>query len=386
MAALMTSFDWLGWTLLAMSGAGCLYLALATLALARHMRGARPAALSDAAVTILKPLYGAEPRLYDNLASFLRQDHDGPMQLLCGVHGPDDPAVAVVERLRRDHPAARIDLVIDTARHGANAKVGNLINMTAAIAHPVVVLSDSDIAVAPDYLARVLAALAQPGTGAVTCLYAGRGDAGFWSRMGAAQINYSYLPNLVFSATAGLVRPCMGSTIALTRDTLDRIGGFAAFADILADDYAIGDAVARLGLTVALPPMLVTHGCTDASARALARHELRWGATVRAVAPAGYAGSVVTYPLPLACLGAIIHPLAGAGLIVASLLLRAVMKRTIDRITGARPLPVWLLPLRDGTGFLIFLASLFIRRVDWRGARLTMTEKGRITADMESAP
>lgn len=336
------------------------------------------------AVTLLKPLHGDEPRLVDNLASFLDQYHGGPVQLLCGVQRADDPAIAAVEALRARHPDATIDLVVDPTVHGASGKISNLINMTVHAVHPIVILSDSDMIVAPDYLARILAALDVPGVGAVSCAFGGRGDAGFWSRLAAAGPSYQFLPGVVFAAATGLGRPCMGSTIALRRTTLDRIGGFAAFADILADDHAIGEAIHALGLRVAIPPMLVTHASVERGFGALWRHELRWGATVRGVVPAAYAGSIVGFPLPLALLGLPYWPAAGAVLATAALVVRLWIKRLVDRAAGVATAPAWLLPIRDCLSFAIFVASFFPRAVDWRGTRLGLDRGGRIVPGAES--
>ena len=375
----------LGWALLALAATGSLYTVGALIVFQRFFRlQPRPARRSDA-VTLLKPLHGAEPLLAANLASFLVQNHGGPIQLLCGVQRADDAAIAVVEALRAEHPSAVIDLVTDPTSHGANAKVSNLINMIAKAEHPTIILSDSDMAVTPDYLPRLLAALDQPGTGAVTCLYRGRGDAGFWSRLGAAGLSYQFLPGAVFGVALGLARPCMGSTIAMRRETLDLIGGFDRFADVLADDYAIGAAVEALGLKVVVPPMLVVHGSAERSFAELWRHELRWSATVRGVVPGAFAGSVFGMPFPLALLGMVLAPTHAIGALIAllSLLARMLIARVIDRQAGARTAPLWLLPVRDCLTLAIFVATFFTRSVDWRGQRLRMGADGLITADPE---
>ncbi|MBY8828118.1 bacteriohopanetetrol glucosamine biosynthesis glycosyltransferase HpnI [Hephaestia mangrovi] len=369
----------LGWMVLAVALAGCGYTLAAAWTLPRFFATSSLALGRREAVTLLKPLHGAEPRLAENLASFLDQAHEGPIQLLCGVQRADDPAIAAVEALRSHLPAARIDLVVDDTLHGASGKVANLINMSRHIAHPIVVMSDSDIAVAPDYLARVLGALDRPGVGAVSCLYRGRGDAGWWSRFGAMGLSYQFLPGAVFGVARGLGRPCMGSTIAFTGETLRAIGGFEALADVLADDYAIGEAVAALGLEVAIPPMLVTHASDDATLGALWRHELRWGATVRAVVPAAYALSAIALPLPFGLLGTIVHPAAGLAVVALTLALRALLAGRVDRIAGTRG-SVLLLPLRDLFSFAVFVASLFARSVEWRGRALTMEAGGRVSA------
>jgi ceramide glucosyltransferase len=383
---LMTIASILGWTLLAMAGLGILYMLAAAMILRRFFAGEPTPPRRTEAVTLLKPLHGAEPMLEANLASFLAQDHDGPIQLLCGVQRRDDPAIGAVERLKARHAGATIDLVIDPASHGASGKISNLVNMMGAAVHPVLILSDSDIAVRPDYLARILAALDAPDIGAVTCLYRGRGDAGFWSRLGAAGLSYQFLPGAVFGVAFGLAHPCMGSTIAMRRDVLDRIGGFARFADVLADDYAIGEAVQALGQRVAVSTMLVTHASAERSFGELWRHELRWAATVRGVVPAPYVGSVIGMPVPLALLGALMAPahMTGAVLFLASLAARAVVALAVDRQAGERTAPLRLLPARDCLSLAIFVASFFTRSVDWRGQRLRMGNDGRIAAEPEA--
>jgi ceramide glucosyltransferase len=375
----------LGWALLALATIGTLYMVATTISFWRFFGQAKAPPRRNDAVTLLKPLHGAQPRLADNLGSFLVQEHDGPVQMLCGVHRADDPAIQVIDSLRAAHADAAIDLVVDPAGHGANGKISNLINMAPRIKHPLLVLSDSDIAAAPDYLARILAALDAPGVGAVTCLYRGRGDAGFWSRLGAAGVSWQFLPGAVFGVSFGLAQPCMGSTIALRRETLDRLGGFDRFKDMLADDYEIGQAVRALGLTVAVPPMLVTHGSDETSLGALWRHELRWGATVRDVVPAAYAASVIGMPFPLAVLGTALAPAHLSGVVIAlmALLVRMVLAGNIDARAGERTAGLWLLPMRDCLTFVVFVASYFVRSVDWRGQRLKMEENGRIAADTE---
>ena len=373
-----------GWLLLLLSLAGTGYTVHATIAVHRFRRTPPPPPVPAAAVSLLKPLHGAEPQLLDDLASFLATSHAAPVQMVCGLQRPDDAAVAVVARLRDRRPDARIDLVVNPTRHGANAKVSNLLNMAPTIRHPVVILSDADIAVPADYLPGVIAALAQPGTGAVTCLYRGRGDAGFWSVLAAAAISYHFLPSVLVARAVGRHQPCLGSTIALTGETLAAAGGFAALADILADDAALGRHVQALGLDVALARPIVDHGCVETSLAALWRHELRWAATVRGVDPRGYAGLVLTYPLATALCALPLLPAAALAGAAAALVARLALVRAVDRLTGAPSASPALLPLRDLLSFAVFLAGFATRSVDWQGARLRMGEHGRIAAAPES--
>ncbi len=354
-------------------------LAAATLA-GRALGGRAPVGGPAPAVSVLKPLHGAEPRLAANLASFAAQDYAGPVEIICGVQRADDRAIATVTSLRAADP--RFALVIDRTRHGSNAKVGNLINMAPAARHDILVISDSDMAVAPDYLTRVTAALAEPGVGAVTLLYHGRGDAGAWSKLAAMGISHGFLPAVVTGLALRLAQPCLGSTIALTRDTLDRIGGFAAFADDLADDNAIGMAVRRLGMRVAVPAFSIAHGCSDAGFAALVRHELRWNVTIRRLDPAGFVGHGLVNPLPFALLALALG--GGALPLVAALLARLALALRIDSLTRSRAAPYWWLPARDLLSFGLFLATFATRSVDWRGARLEIDGAGRIAGGSEA--
>ena len=374
----MTPSDLIGYFFAALAVIGIAYQLIALAAVLRFF--ARPAQRggSSEAVTVLKPLHGAEPRLVDNLASFLEQDYAGPVQMVCGVGEPEDSAMTAVAALRDAHPQADIALSTGPRWPGANAKIGNVVAMLPHARHDILVLSDSDMAVHRDYLATLLGALEQPGIGAVTCLYAGRGDAGIWSRISATAMSATGLPNMVMALATSIAQPCLGSTIAIRRETLAAIGGFERFADVLADDYAIGEAVAALGLKVAVPPMVLTHACAHRNLAELWHQHLRWSATIRGVAPLRHAGSGVTHALAFALLACPFVPLYGAILAAAALTVRGLMARTVDRIAGVQSKFIYLLPLADLLEFAAFVASFGARAIDWRGSQLTMTQKGRI--------
>jgi ceramide glucosyltransferase len=295
----------------------------------------------------------------------------------------------VVERLRQRQPGCDLDLVVETKLHGLNHKVSNLINMAPSIRHDVVVLSDSDIRVEPTYLRQVVAALEQPGVGGVTCLYYGLPVTGLWARLSALGINAHFMPGVIVGASLGLARPCFGSTVALRRSTLEQIGGFAAFADCIADDYAIGDALRTDGRAVAIPPFAVAHICTQTSARQLWLHELRWARTIRSVDPAGYAGSIIAHPLPWALLaillgaGSAALPLA-IGLAVAAILCRIMLLWRVEQAGALPEQPYWLVPARDLFSFAVFVVSFLGRGVSWKGHRYRMLGDGGWAADRGS--
>lgn len=378
---MLTALHLLGWLFLAVTAVGVVYAVAAGMLVRAFMRRPLPAATARPAVTMLKPLHGAEPGLDAAIRSFAEQAYPGPTQIVFGVHSPDDPAAEAVRRLQAARPELDIALVADARLAGQNRKISNVINMMAQARHDVLVLSDSDITAAPDYLARITDALAQPGVGVVTCLYTGRGASGLASQLSAMAVSYQFLPNAVLGASLGLAQPCFGSTIALTRQTLDRMGGFEAFADLLADDFEIGRAARDLGLSIAIPPITVSHACAEAGAKELMDHEIRWGRTIRLIEGAGYAGSAVTYALPmaliaLACLGPTPLALAAAAAAIAA---RLVLKMQVDGATGARSGSLWLLPARDVLSFTVFLASFASNQVRWRGRRFRVQPDGVLT-------
>ncbi|THD61322.1 bacteriohopanetetrol glucosamine biosynthesis glycosyltransferase HpnI [Phenylobacterium sp.] len=364
---------------LALAGSAYQVLAAARIAAFRSPPLAGSAAESPA-VTLLKPLHGAEPGLEAALRSGLDQDYPGEVQMVLGVQDPADPALDAAKALRAAYPARDVVVVADPTPHGANRKIANLINMAPRARHGLIVLSDSDIAVRPDYLRRVVAALSEPGVGVVTCPYYGEGRAGFWSRLAAMGLTYQFLPSVAVGVTLGLATPCMGSTIALSGETLARIGGFEAFADLLADDYAIGAAVRALGLRSVVAPVLVAHGCAEATLGDVVRHELRWALTVRGVDPAGFFGSGVTHAIPLALLGVLFTAAAPAALAVLAIALicRLWTMRQVDEAAGIARGGWLLAPARDILSFAIFAGSFFVRAVEWRGTRFRVDPQGAL--------
>jgi ceramide glucosyltransferase len=356
---------------------GCLYALFAIVAVRGFARSTIPATIEQfPPVTILKPLHGFEPDLYAHLASFCMQNYPGPVQIVFGVTDPTDPAAAVVRKLIADFPDRDLVLVISPRRHGPNAKVSNLINVQHEARYELLVISDSDIAVPGDYLKVVTASLNQPGVGLATCLYRGAAAAGTWSRLAVAAIDYHFLPNVLVGLKLGLARPCFGSTIAITKTTLAKLGGLQSVADQLADDYRLGIAVRRAGLKVTIPNFVVTHACAERSARALLVHEIRWARTIRSVDPLGFAGLAVTHAFPFALLGLILGGFTPAAVLVpAALACRFALQAELHRLFqlgngwSISLGHFWLGPIRDVLSFVVFIASFFGRGVEWRGRR-----------------
>jgi ceramide glucosyltransferase len=371
----------LGWAMVGLSQVGVVYLLLAALATRSALRRAR--ATSDGPspnVTIVKPLNGALPGLRDILEGFCKQDYPGKIQIVFGVHDAADPAIAIVRELQTTHPDLAIDLVIDARIHGANRKATNLINIADSTRHELLILSDADIIVDRAYVRTVAAALSEPDVGLVSCLYVGKDTGGLWSRLSAMGINYRFMPSAILGKAAGLAEPCFGATIAIRSEVLARIGGFAAFADHLADDYEIGRAVRELGMKIAIPPMTVSHICDENTAGELIRREIRSGRTVRQIDPVGYAGSLVTYPLALILIATMLlgpTPIM-LGLVASVIAVRIAFKLAIDDATGTRAGAWWLIPISDVLSFGLFVASFAVNRVGWHGARFRVSREGAL--------
>jgi ceramide glucosyltransferase len=366
-----------------LAGVGSLYSLAAVFLLRRFAAKSLAQATRYPGVSILKPLHGAEEGLHDNLKSFCCQDYPGPVQVVFGVSEAEDPAVAAVRRLQAELPAADLALVIDAKTSGANGKISNLINMAPSIRHELVVIADSDIRVEADYLRHLAGALGEPGAGLVTCLYRGIPAGGPWSRLAAMGINYHFLPSVLVGLGIGRADPCFGSTMALSRETLARIGGFEAFVNHLADDHAIGAAVRREAGRIVVPRVIVGHLCRERSAGEMLRQELRWARTLRLLDPAGFFGSAVTHPLPFALLALALSSGApwGAGVLMLALFCRLLLQSQVDRLIGpigAGSGSFWLEPVRDLLSFAVFVASHFTDAVTWRGQRFRVNRDGTL--------
>jgi ceramide glucosyltransferase len=333
------------------------------------------------AVTVLKPLHGAEPGLAARLAAFCRQNYDAPVQVLCGAGDAAAPAIAVVRAAQRELPEAPIELNVDPRRHGMNRKVSNLINMLPRARHDTLILSDSDIVVDPDYVRALAALLSAPRVGVVTCLYHGIGGEGLWARLSALAINTHFLPQAIMGLSVKVTKPCFGATIAMRRSMLDRIGGFAPFADELADDYAIGMAVRSAGYEVVTAPFVVGHRCFEASLRQLMRHQIRVARTIKSIDPIGYAGTIITHPWPLALIGMMSGSTAAALLAIAALASRITLCRCVERRFGLARESFSLIVLQDIIAFAVYVASFFGATVYWRGAAYRVAADGTLTED-----
>jgi ceramide glucosyltransferase len=333
-------------------------------------------------VSVLKPLCGPEPNLYENLRTFCRQNFP-EYQIVFGVQDTHDPALAVVRRLQEDFPSLSIDLVVSPSQHGSNCKVSNLINMISKVRHDVLVMADSDAFVCPEYLGIVTAPLQDESVGLVTCLYRAVPTRSISSRLGAMYINEWYMPSVLLAWLFGHQGYVSGQTMCIRRATLDAIGGLKSIANHLADDHQLGERVHALGKRVVLSHYVPSAEYHEPRLASLIRHEVRWMRTLQVLQPRCFLFLFLSFSLPLALFGFalassahFVSPLAWtlfAVAIGARLALYFSHRRHALRLALS---DLWLVPPRDFLLCWVWCKSLFTSRVTWRGNEFNVDAKG----------
>lgn len=346
-----------------------------------YMRSCRvPLPAFFPAVSILKPVKGVDPEMYEAFASHCRQDYPGEIEILFGAGSMEDPAVALIEQLQREFPQQQIRLLICPQVLGANGKVSNLVAMVAEARHPHLLINDSDIRVSPRYLRNILPAFATPGdaarpVGMVTALYRGRAHATLASRLEALGISTDFMPGVLTARWLERgVHFGLGSTLAVTRQALDAIGGLRPLVDQLADDYELGARIFQAGYRVELGREVVETSIPAYTFSQFIAHQLRWARGVRDSRPLGYFGLLMTFGLPwaLASVIASAASLDSIALFSVMLCVRMAMALSVGvGVLGDRGTlrDLWLLPLRDLVALAVWFWSFADDAIVWRGER-----------------
>lgn len=369
-------------TLLTLAGLG--YYVVALLSARAFLRRTRFPAGFAPAVSILKPLRGVDPGMLEAFASHCRQEYSGEYEILFGVAGIDDPAVALVRQLQADFPAHAIRLIVCPEDLGANGKVSCLAQLLPHARYDYLIVNDSDIRVDPHYLANVLTRFApapeQRPVGLVTALYRGRAHGTFGSKLEALGISTDFAPAVLTSRflERGLSFG-LGSTLAVSRNALDAIGGFVPFADYLADDYQIGARIHRAGFRVELGDEVVETSVPAYSFSDFLHHQLRWMRTMRESRRAGYAGMVFSYGLAWAFLNLIAtgFSLPAVALLSLALFLRLALALGVGvSLLNDRQVlsDLWLVLPRDLAALALWAWSYASNTVTWRGERMIIRE------------
>jgi ceramide glucosyltransferase len=333
-------------------------------------------------VTILKPVKGMDAESFENFASFCRQEYP-EFQLVFACAAADDPAIPVIERLRREFPSVDIDLVVDSRIYGPNYKVCNLMNAWPRAKHDLVVVCDSDIRVTPDYLREVCAPFADPRVGLVTSLYRTSGVTGTGCAVEAMGFTVEMIPNVMVALRLEGLSFALGASMAVRRAALEEIGGFAALVDYLADDYQLGNRIYRAGWRLDLSDCFVESIMHRESLATVLSRQLRWARTMRVSRPGGYLAAGITQPFPFALLAFAVAGSSPAG-VAAVLLLYLV--RVLSALVFSRcyvrdtifPRWLWLLPFRDLCAFATWGLSFLGNRVRWRGHRYRLLPGGKM--------
>jgi len=373
-----------------------IFLLMTLIATARYRRRAQVAQAAALAtsttslppVTVLKPLHGMEAELEKNLESFFQQDYPD-YEIIFGARDAENPALQIAERVRARYPKVNSAVVFSGPPTWPNAKVFSLEKMIALSNRSYFIISDSDVRVTPDFLRNTVPALLDPKVGLITCMYRGIPASDFWSSLEALGLSVEMSSGVVVADMLEGMRFALGPAMAARRDSIDAIGGIAATADYYSDDFELGHRIWAKGYKVVLSHHLVKNVLTPRSPLRTLGDQLRWMKSTRYSRPAGHLGTGLTFAMPFGLLGLFTASVLGhtpcgialfAGALVNRLLLSASVGWGVARDPRALTL-CWLYPLRDLTGFFIWLGSYTSRRFYWRGETYQFGKGGRITPE-----
>jgi ceramide glucosyltransferase len=326
-------------------------------------------------VSILKPVRGVDSEAYDNFASYCRLDYP-VYEIIFAVTDPSDPIVPVIEKLQRDFPNTRIRLATSVERLGQNNKISNLYRLVKEARYELLVMSDSDVRVGPDYLRELVWAFADAKVGAVTSFYRCAGGGTLAADLAMLGMCSDSLPSaLIARRLEGGVQFAFGWTMATTKERLAEIGGWESMADHHSDDFELGNRIARQGHRVEIMREAVSVVFPRETIKELFGQELRWAIGLRNVRPVAYAGMIFTHGLPWAVLAAMVAASAGwTSLAIAYLVAYFVLRMSVAWVAGVWGLrdqtiisKLWLLPVRDAITSIVWLVGLLSDRISWRG-------------------
>jgi ceramide glucosyltransferase len=363
--------------LLALAGVG--YLLAVLWCVRRFATRAIAAPGFSPPVSILKPLKGADPQMYESFRSHCLQDYPD-FEIIFGVNDADDPAVAEVERLRLEFPRIPMQLVVCSEVLGTNRKVSNLVRMLREARHEHVVINDSDIRVGPDYLRKVMAPFADPNVGLVSALYRAVAGRTVSSAIESLAISTEFAGGILMAINIEHgMHFALGSTLAVTKTSVGAIGGLKVLVDYLADDYELGNRIWQAGYKIELADTVVETFVPDYSFSGMFRHQLRWARTIRDRRSAQYFGLTIVYAVPWALIALL---LSGGAMWGWTLLAVTLSVRLINAYVQAADVlndskaagRIWLVPLRDCVALMIWAASFFGSTIAWRDEKFKLKD------------
>jgi ceramide glucosyltransferase len=374
-----------GWrdAVLLLAAAPLAYYVGATFAAWRFFRRERKHKLRSYTppVSLLKPVRGVDFATYENYASFCRQDYPD-YEILFAVNDEKDAAVPLIHRLISEFPGRRIRLLVGAENLGANRKVNKLARLSREAQHEILVLTDGDVRVGPNYLREVVAPFVEESTGAVTSFYRGIAEKNLGAELEAIGASSDFFAGVLMAELTEGINFALGASIVTTKRWLSKIGGFESIAGMLADDYELGVRIAEAGGRVLLSREVVWTMYPAQTAKKFWDHQLRWARTVRLCRPLSYFGLIFTLGLPWVVLAALVAPTRwiAAGYLLGYIVLRHIMAWTVgvwgvgDEVLRRR---LWLVPLRDALYSAVWLASFASNRIRW-GSQEFAVRKGRM--------
>jgi ceramide glucosyltransferase len=388
-------WGWLALLLLAFVGtlSSTVFLGMVFAAAVRYTRLANAArkaagAVSETdlpSVTLLKPVHGMEPRLAENLESFFQQNYP-KFEIVFGAREAGNPALQVAEEIRRRYPLVKSKTVISGYPSWPNAKVFSLDKMIAESSADFLIITDSDIKVAPDFVRNMVPPLLDPKNGLATSFYRGVPAAGLWSTLEALGMSVEMPSGVMVADMMEGMRFAMGAVMATRRDVLEKIGGISSTRDYYSDDFVLGHQIWSAGYRVLLSHHFVEHVLMPHTFRETFGDQLRWMKSTRYSRPKGHVGSGLTFAMPFGILGLIAasalgHPYIGAALLAWAFLNRTMQCLTVGWVLLRDPRALsycWLYPLRDLLGFCTWAGSFLSRTFFWRGETYLFADGGRI--------
>jgi ceramide glucosyltransferase len=351
------------------------YCVLVVIAARNYLSQEIPALDQAEAISVLKPLSGADEGLEANLRSFFEQDHPG-FELLFAIRESSDPAAAIVRGLIEKFPSRQARLLMTGDAPYPNAKVYSLDRMVAEAQHEILVMSDSDIRVEPGFLRSIAAEFGDPRVSMATCPYRAVAGKSYWSQLEAEGMNTDFLAGLLVARYIEGVKFAVGPTIVARKKALAAFGGIAKLQDYLAEDFVMGKFAAQAGMGVILSRNIVEHRIGSQDLRASIAHRLRWARSTRRSRPFGYFGQLFTHPLLLALLVCAIQP-SWWTVLIAACLLRALAAYATCAWILRTPPRFHLILIEDFLRFAFWLAGFFGNTIEWRGRHYILHRDGR---------
>src|SRR5712671_2514149 len=337
------------------------------------------------AVSVLKPVHGAEKRLKENIESFFRQDYP-EYEILFAADEESDAALEIVREVAARHPNIKCSILVTGQPELPNPPAYSFFRMSQMAAHNILVTSDSDVQVAPNYLREVVAPMLDPAVGMLTCVYRGGNTGGFWSGLDAIGMSVEMTAGVLVANLLEGMKFGLGPTIAVRKDALEKIGGYRVLGDFFSNDFVIGNLIAKTGYNVVLSHHVIEHVVPPMTLRKMWDRQVRWAKGTRYSRPKGHFGTGLVFAMPFGIAGlvaawALGHPLIGIAILAAAVLNRMIESLVIGWGMVRDPVALrspWLYPVRDVLGFLVWCASYVSKKAVWRDHRFELVEGGKI--------